>query len=169
MQSRELWFNRSFDFTLPISRLPNIIERLRGTPSRLAERTRNLDHNTLIARIENRWSIQEHVGHLIDLEGLWSRRAAQFFAGEASLAPTDLSNRQTDDAQYNTRVLADLLDQFAHARAHFLQQLSDADDVVLARSATHPRLGTPMRLIDLALFVAEHDDHHLATITRLRD
>ena len=31
----------------------------------------------------------------------------------------------------------------------------------------HPRLGTPMRLIDLAFFVAEHDDHHLAQITHL--
>jgi len=31
-------------------------------------------------------------------------------------------------------------------------------------SALHPRLGTPLRLIDHALFVAEHDDHHLARI-----
>ena len=30
-----------------------------------------------------------------------------------------------------------------------------------------PRLGTPMRLVDLAFFVAEHDDHHLAQITFL--
>jgi hypothetical protein len=31
----------------------------------------------------------------------------------------------------------------------------------------HPRLGTPMRLVDMMFFVAEHDDHHLATITEL--
>ena len=30
-----------------------------------------------------------------------------------------------------------------------------------------PRLRTPMRLIDLGFFVAEHDDHHLARITEL--
>ena len=47
-------------------------------------------------------------------------------------------------------------------------QLLAADDAVQTRTATHPRLGTPMRLIDLALFVAEHDEHHLATITALR-
>jgi hypothetical protein len=34
-------------------------------------------------------------------------------------------------------------------------------------SALHPRLKTPMRIIDLFLFVAEHDDHHLARITEL--
>jgi hypothetical protein len=39
-----------------------------------------------------------------------------------------------------------------------------AGDAPLAR---HPRLGTPMRLIDLAYFVAEHDDHHLARLREL--
>jgi hypothetical protein len=36
-----------------------------------------------------------------------------------------------------------------------------------APSSLHPRLQQPMRLIDHALFVAEHDDHHLARITEL--
>lgn len=35
------------------------------------------------------------------------------------------------------------------------------------RSALHPRLLTPMRLIDFLAFVAEHDDHHLAEIAWL--
>jgi hypothetical protein len=35
------------------------------------------------------------------------------------------------------------------------------------RTALHPRLKRPMRLVDLCFFVAEHDDHHLATVTRL--
>ncbi len=46
--------------------------------------------------------------------------------------------------------------------------LEGADEAAAVRSALHPRLGTPMRLIDLALFTAEHDDHHLAAITALR-
>jgi len=33
--------------------------------------------------------------------------------------------------------------------------------------ALHPRLKTPMRTMDLFLFVAEHDDHHLAQISKL--
>ena len=45
-----------------------------------------------------------------------------------------------------------------------LQNINESD---LEKSALHPRLGTPMRLIDLAFFVAEHDDHHLAQITFL--
>jgi hypothetical protein len=30
-------------------------------------------------------------------------------------------------------------------------------------------LRTPMRLIDLAVFVADHDDHHLAAISELSE
>jgi|GEM_PF-4393916 len=34
-------------------------------------------------------------------------------------------------------------------------------------TALHPRLKTPMRIVDLAYFVAEHDDHHLSRIREL--
>jgi len=33
------------------------------------------------------------------------------------------------------------------------------------QTAHHPRLEKPMRVIDLAFFAAEHDDHHLAKLT----
>jgi hypothetical protein len=36
-----------------------------------------------------------------------------------------------------------------------------------ARAARHPRLDRDLRLLDLCLFVAEHDDHHLAVIRAL--
>jgi len=45
--------------------------------------------------------------------------------------------------------------------------LESAPDSALERTARHPRLGTPMRLIDIAFFTAEHDDHHLSRITEL--
>jgi len=46
----------------------------------------------------------------------------------------------------------------------FTDHVSDPDELV-ERSAFHPRLKKPMRIIDLAFFVAEHDDYHLAKIT----
>ena len=33
---------------------------------------------------------------------------------------------------------------------------------MLARTALHLRLNIPMRLVDMILFQAEHDDYHLA-------
>ena len=51
-----------------------------------------------------------------------------------------------------------------------LRRPADADPETAAeqeRTALHPRLGLPMRAVDHAFFVAEHDDHHLARITEL--
>lgn len=56
---------------------------------------------------------------------------------------------------------------FEDEREKLLKVLWRATEQDLEKSAIHPRLGTPMKLIDLAFFVAEHDDHHLAQITAL--
>ena len=118
---------------------------------------------------DGRWSIQENIGHLVDLEPLWLRRAQQFFANEAELEPTDLGNRRTHEANHNARRLPELLAEFRDLRCQFVRLLATADAAILSRTAIHPRLRTPMRLIDLAVFVAEHDDHHLAAISELSD
>lgn len=164
---REQWFERSFDFTLPITRFPSVVERLRGTPARLEERTRALPVATLTTVTGAHWSVQENVGHLVDLEPLWLRRARQIFAGEAELEPTDLKNRRTHDANHNARRLNDLLAEFRDLRGQLVELLLSADEEILLRTALHPRLRTPMRLVDLAVFVADHDDHHLAAIAEL--
>ena len=121
----------------------------------------------LRARINDKWSIQENVGHLADLEPLWIRRAEQVLAGETELAVADLTNRGTDDAHHNDAPLDEILKRFRSLRLRFVSLLEGAAGPALERTARHPRLGTPMRLIDIAFFAAEHDDHHLARITEL--
>jgi hypothetical protein len=95
----------------------------------------------------------------------WFQRT---FAGTAELTPADLDNRRTHDAGHNEADLAELLAELRAARRALLARPATADAAAIARSALHPRLRTPMRLIDLAFFTAEHDDHDLATITALR-
>ncbi len=164
---QEAWFDRTFDLTVPITRFPSILERLRGTPPRLEERTSSLPPAVLTQRHDNRWSIQENVGHLLDLEPLCFQRTEQLFTGDKELVTADLTNRRTHEAHHNDRNLTDLLRDFRAARTQLVCRLAQADDGVLGHSAIHPRLRTPMRLVDLALFIAEHDDHHLATIAAL--
>jgi uncharacterized damage-inducible protein DinB len=163
----EKWFQRSFEFALPASRFPSLLERLRGTPARLDERTRGVPVEHLTRAYPDRWSAQENVGHLLDLEPLWLRRAEQYFAGENELAPADLTNRITIDANHNARNLGDLLSDFRAARMELVRLLTNADDAIVTRTAVHPRLKRELRLIDHVEFVAEHDDHHLAMIGAL--
>jgi uncharacterized damage-inducible protein DinB len=167
MSPLQAWFERKFAFDLPLSLLPNVLERLRGGPARLEERVSSLRPDVLTSRVNDTWSIQENVGHLGDLEPLWIHRAEQLLAGETALAVADLTNRVTHEANHNAATLRGLLERFRSLRGKFVSLLEGAEPDALQRAARHPRLGTPMRLLDIAFFTAEHDDHHLARITEL--
>jgi uncharacterized damage-inducible protein DinB len=161
------WFERRFEFDSSNKLFPNVVERVRGTPARVEERVRGVATATLTRRLGETWSIQENVGHLLDLEPLWLTRGRELAAGAAVLTAADLDNRKTHQANHNAFPLASLLEAFRRERGRFVSLLDNADAALLERTALHPRLQTPMRLIDLALFVAEHDDHHLARIGEL--
>ena len=163
-----LWFARRFAFDLEPAAFPTLLERLRGSPLRLEERVGDLDAATRTRRSDDRWSIQENAGHLLDLEALWAARLDDFEHGVERLTAADLQNRRTFDAGHNATPLREILDAFHAARSALVHRLEGYDDALIIRSALHPRLAQPMRVIDHVLFVAEHDDHHLATITRLR-
>jgi len=167
MTERVLWFSRKFSFDLEPSAYPNIVERLRGTPARIEERLRGVDKGTLTRRVGDAWSIQENAGHLLDLEGLWSLRLDDFERGAERLSPADLQNRKTHDANHNAAPLEEILAKFRRVREANVRRLEDYDDTFIQRTSLHPRLEQAMRVMDLMFFVAEHDDHHLATITQL--
>jgi uncharacterized damage-inducible protein DinB len=168
MISRQPWFERRFTFDLPVAAAAGLVERLRGTPIRLRERVAGLAVPKLVAKRGAQWSIQENAGHLWDLEPLWMTRVEELEAGKEILHAADLQNRRTHDANHNSRPLAEVLSGFEVARAALVLRLEAMSEADWLRSAKHPRLDAQMRLLDLAYFVAEHDDHHLATITELR-
>lgn len=167
MIPRQPWFQRQFSFDFPVTAAPGMIERLRGTPARLEQRLTGLPRPRLTAKVGERWSIQENAGHLADLEPLWMARVEDLVAGRAALHPADLENRKTEDAHHNDRPLPEILAGFRTARLDLVTQLESAEEPDWLRSAMHPGLRAPMRLLDLAFFIAEHDDHHLATISEL--
>ena len=166
----EAWLTRSFPFDHPVARIGVFLSRLRGTAPRIAAAVRGRSAEQLTERRNAGWSIQEHVGHLHDLEALHLRRLDELAAGVATLSPADMANQATWDAGHNDRPFAEVLAAFESSRALLLQKLGALDARGLARSALHPRLQIPMRAVDVAFFTAEHDDHHVATIEdRLAD
>jgi len=162
-----IWFERKFEFSFSLDLLPNLRVRLRGTPARLEETLRSHSQGVLTAKPQGKWSAQEHAGHLLDLESLWLARLDDYVAGKDRLTPADLTNRKTDEANHNARPLEQLLADFRAARTTLLQRVEELDSSLFARTLPHPRLKTPMRLLDHLYFVAEHDDHHLARIWEL--
>jgi uncharacterized damage-inducible protein DinB len=161
------WFERKFEFSLPVELLPNLLARLRGAPARLEDALSSRPHEILVRKAQGKWSAQEHAGHLLDLEPLWLARVGDYVAGKAELTIADLTNRKTTEANHNSRPLEEILLGFRAARGTLLKRVDEIDFALLERAIPHPRLKTPMRLIDHLYFVAEHDDHHLAHIWAL--
>jgi hypothetical protein len=164
---RTKWVEREFNFSLPVGVFPCVVERLRGTPARLEELTRALPPQVLTAGRDGAWSIQEHAGHLLDLDELHEGRLEDYARRLAALRAADMTNRKTFDAEYNDARLEDVLAGFRAARLSFVRRLEALSEEEVAAASLHPRLQKPMRVIDMAYFVAEHDDHHLATIKEL--
>lgn len=163
------WYERKFDFSFPAELFPNVCARLRGTPARLEELLQRRSRETIIAKPSQKWSAQEHAGHLLDLEPLWLARIEDYVRGSEQLTVTDLQNRRTDEANYNARPLEKILAEFRAGRQKLTQRASQVDPSLFSKAIQHPRLKTPMRLVDHLFFVAEHDDHHLARIFELID
>ncbi len=169
MNQPPIWFERKFEFAFPVEQHPNLCARLRGTPARLEEVVGGAARDVLVRRPgENKkWSAQEHAGHLLDLEPLWAARVTDYFTEASQLTVADLSNRKTWEAQHNQRPIEEILGEFRSARLRLVSRVERVDPAIFARALPHPRLKTPMRLVDHLYFVAEHDDHHLAHIWEL--
>ena len=164
----QLWFSRTFNFPYPTELLPNLLSRLRGTAARLEAAFRNVPADVRTLKRDGKWSAQEHAGHLLDLETLWRTRLDDFFSSSVQqLTPADLTNRATDEANFNAQLIESILASFRAARTALLDVSARLDLASATRTLPHPRLKVPMRAIDHLYFVAEHDDHHLAEIERL--
>jgi len=161
------WTERTFRFDLPVRHFPNIVERLRGMPARLWSRLDTLSTEVLTRRVSGKWSVQEHAGHLRDLAALDTARLDDFTAGRQTLTAADMTNRRTAEARHNEYPIGEVLGGFERERDALVRRLDQLDEAFVARSAMHPRLGVPVRVVDWAFFVAEHDDHHMAVIASL--
>ena len=165
--TRMKWFDKKFRFELSQDDYYRILKKLSENPDKISKLVSSLPEDVLIRKIDNRWSIKENVGHLIDLEELHDGRIDDFIAGKEILRPADLNNKKTDEANHNSRDIADLVSQFKIVRENFIKRMKSLDEKDLMKSSIHPRLQQPMRPIDMAQFILEHDEHHIETIKEL--
>lgn len=162
------WIERTWSFDFPVGVCRDVVERLRGAPARMEEAVRGLDEEHLKRRDGDAWSIQENVGHMWTLEALPAGRLDDFLSGAQTLRAADMTNKASWDADHNDAEIGDLLAGFRAARTRLVQRLDALADEQFAVTARHPRLEIPMRVVDMCVFQADHDDYHLARITELK-
>lgn len=156
------WLDREFVFDQPIGVFPPLLERLRGTPVRAKQLVAGLSEDMLATRVAEKWSVKEHLGHLVELQTLDDQRLCEFLNRIAILSPADTQNRPTVDAHHRRVPIVDILRKLAAGRDRLIRRLEVLIEEEVEITAIHPRLQKPMRILDWAYFVAEHDDHHLA-------
>lgn len=167
MSDRIPWVERTFNFDFPVGLYREIMERLRGTPARVDALVQSLSKETLTGSDGKGWSIQENIGHLLDLEQLVMGRLDDYDQGLDILRAADMSNRETNEANHNERPLNSILDSFRRVRADMVARFERLAPDRFGQAAMHPRLRKPMRIVDMMYFQAEHDDYHLARISEL--
>ncbi len=160
------WFERTFNFKQLSTQPEGLLERLRFTPLRIQEMVKHIPVEKL-SQADRRWSIKQNIGHLNDLEPLWRGRIQDILAGLDTMRAVDLTNKKTHEADHDFVSVEKHIADFAAQRQQLVTLCHEHFDQLQIASALHPRLQIPMRIIDLMYFVAEHDDHHLATINYL--
>jgi transcriptional regulator of met regulon len=164
---KQKWFDKKFEFKYSSADYDSLLNELMKTPEKISQIASSLPEEVLIIKHDDRWSIKENIGHLIDLEELHDGRIDDFIEGKKTLRPADLNNKKTDEANHNDKNISQLLLQLKQVRENFIERLTDLDASVRERVAIHPRLNQPLRPIDMAQFVLEHDEHHIQTIKEL--
>ncbi len=168
MGNRVPWIERKFDFGFPVGLYHEIMERLRGTPARVEELVGSLPQAILTRRHGLGWSIQENVGHLLDLEALMTGRLDDYDARADVLRAADMTNRKTHEAKHNEKPIDSIVTAFRAQRSKLVQRLERLEPARFGQTSLHPRLNKPMRIVDMMFFQTEHDDYHMARISELK-
>lgn len=161
------WFDRKFDFSFGAGKYAAIYDRLKQAPVTLQQLVVHIPEGLLINKPGGKWSAKEHTGHLSVLEPVWRVRFGDILENKPVLTPADLNNKATTEALFNNYAIASLVEKFVAERNETLSFLNSIQVLDDSQTSLHPRLQQPMRIIDLAYFVAEHDDHHISVIREL--
>jgi uncharacterized damage-inducible protein DinB len=148
--------------------LVDFVERLRGVLPRLDGLLVGVDDSRAQLQLEGKWSIAQNIGHLSDVEELWQERLEDLKRGRKTYTPAVGSRFQELAKRHQVRSVAETLGELKARRSRLVEALAQASPELQESSAFHERLQVPMRLVDCAQFYAEHDDHHLIRIRRLR-
>lgn len=154
------WFERKFTFGVPKEMLPFYLERLEGTIYRIEHKVKGISDEVLSEKYNGKWSIKQNIGHLAEVDTVGNKRIDEMLAGVAVLSPAVF-----EPQDYNPWSIEKVVAFFKQSRLSNINKYRGLSDLHLAKGSLHPRLKVNMTPVDLALFDAEHDDHHLLKIS----
>ncbi|MBX7053268.1 MAG: DinB family protein, partial [Flavobacteriales bacterium] len=157
------WLDKKWEFGIWQDVYDDHLQILKTTPERIHELIAGIPAEKLILRTDGKWSVNEHIGHLLTMESLWIARLDDLVLGHKNLRPWNGTNEDTEAAGFNRQRTGKILEDLEDIRLpHYtmLQKLKDKSGEI---SAFHERLQTRINLADHVMFIATHDQHHLNT------
>lgn len=169
MSHKENWLEKQFDFDFPASKYLEFLQFLRETPAKIEALVKDLSGEILTKRDGDSWSIQENVGHFLTTESLFLGRLDDYENDANILQPARFEDNPTDKANFNKKDIQEILDVFRAQRETYISRLDALHPEDFEKAILHPRLNKLMRLCDMLLFHARHDEHHLKRIAVLKE
>jgi len=111
---------------------------------------------------EGKWSIKEVIGHVNDVDRLFSYRMLAFARGDTNPIPGMEQDDWVVQANFGARTLADLAEEFVAVRRGLILLCRSLDDEALMRRGTASGVAFTARAIPWIL--AGHVQHHFEVI-----
>lgn len=161
--TKTAWLERRFVFGQQPEMLVFFLERLEGTMARMMWRIDGVSNEKLSHQLDGTWSIKQNIGHLAEVEEISLKRIEEILDGVPVMTSAVFPVKQ----DYNAMPIEEVIAFFERSRLATLERYNTLKYEDLTRTSTHPRLKRLMNPVDLALFHAEHDDHHLHRINEI--
>ncbi len=166
-----------FDPQLPIAQeapmteqeLKQLLDSAEKSPEQIARSVAGLPANVMQYKpAPDKWSIQEILAHLADMEILYAYRLRQMLADkEPTIAPID-QNDWAKNLGYTETSPPELVAQYALMRRSTLRLLRRLHAADLDKGAYHPEHKRKVSVAELVQMMAGHGPNHLAQIERLK-
>jgi len=110
----------------------------------------------------DKWSVKELLGHLIDSERIFSYRALSFARNDQTPLPGYEQNDYVRGTDFDSRNLADMVEEFATVRRATIQLLRPLNETEWLRHGKANENDVSVRA--LAYIIAGHELHHMVVL-----
>ncbi|HMD81545.1 MAG TPA: DinB family protein, partial [Anaerolineales bacterium] len=110
----------------------------------------------------NEWSIKEVIGHLNDVERVFSYRLLRISRNDATPLPGFEQNDYVREADFDEYLLYDLLHEFEYLRRANILSIRNMSEAAILRHGTASGYTVSARA--LVYMIVGHVDHHLASL-----
>ena len=105
---------------------------------------------------------EENIGHLAEIDEIAGKRINEMISGVSPMSPAVF-----EPMPYHEWPISKVIEFFRENRIRNVERYAALTSDELDKSSEHPRLKVRLTPVDLALFDAEHDDHHLVRINEI--